>query len=76
MRELRNDMETTVTTVLNYDNRSKHHTVEKLNELMEMQEFSGYPLQGYPISGDALALVTQKTPDDSRDLVAYRMEPK
>lgn len=53
MRELRTDMADTVEVLSKYDNRSKHHTAQKLNELMDRQEFSGYP-----ISGDDLALAT------------------
>lgn len=51
MRELRTDVIETFTAVHNFDGTTKHKDVKKLGELGE-----------FPISGDALALITNKEP--------------
>ena len=51
MRKLRGDIETTFTAVRNFDGTTKHRDARKLEELGE-----------FPISGDALALITEREP--------------
>lgn len=51
MRKLREDVIDTLLVVLDFDGKNRHKDVRKLEELGE-----------FPISGDALALITQKEP--------------
>lgn len=51
MRKLRGDIESTYLAVRNFDGSTKHRDARKLEELGE-----------FPISGDALALITEKEP--------------